>query len=103
MMDPDKWLASCVGFDWDKGNSGKNWLKHRVAPHECEEVFFNQPLVVATDEDHSQSEIRFFALGQTDAQRQIFIAFTVRGQLIRVISARDMSHKERGVYRNHEK
>ena len=96
-------LSSCHGFDWDKGNTGKNWLKHHVAPHECEQIFFNQPLVIAPDEGHSQRETRYFALGQTDMHRLLFVAFTVRGQLIRAISVRDMSAKEREVYRNHEK
>ena len=39
-------LFNCVGFDWDEGNIQKNWHKHKVTPSECEEVFFNQPLVV---------------------------------------------------------
>ena len=95
-----KTLSQCVGFDWDKGNIDKNWLKHRVSPPECEQIFFNQPLVVQDDELHSKTESRFFALGKTDLNRTLFIAFTVRNQLIRVISARDMSRKEREAYNN---
>ncbi|HVV68535.1 MAG TPA: BrnT family toxin [Gammaproteobacteria bacterium] len=34
----------------------------------------------------------------TDAGRQLFIAFTIRKKLIRIISARDMSKQERGIY-----
>ena len=37
-------LARCEGFDWDEGNIGKNWEKHRVTDWECEEVFFNRAL-----------------------------------------------------------
>ena len=47
---------------------------------------------------HSQTEKRYFVLGQTDHDRLLFVAFTCRGDLIRVISARDMSRKEREVY-----
>ncbi|MGE5602254.1 MAG: BrnT family toxin [Nitrososphaerales archaeon] len=86
------------GFDWDAGNSAKNWLKHGVAQVECEETFFNNPLLLATDASHSQGEERYFALGRTDAGRQLFIVFTHRGTKIRVISARDMSRRERAVY-----
>jgi hypothetical protein len=93
----------CHGFDWDEGNIGKNWLKHKVSPLECEQIFFNQPLIIQDDTTHSQNEKRFYALGRTDMQRYLFIAFTVRKDLIRVISARDMSRKERSVYRNEEK
>ncbi len=86
------------GFDWDAGNSEKNWLKHGVTPAECEEVFFNQPLLVASDPSHSEREPRYFALGRTDGERQLFVAFTGRGTKIRVISARDMSRRERAIY-----
>jgi len=91
-------LSGCAGFDWDESNSRKNWIKHRVTPVECEQIFFNQPLLVKDDALHSETEKRFLALGKTDKSRSLFIAFTLRGDLIRVISARDMSRKEREVY-----
>ena len=92
------WLETITGFDWDDGNQDKNWLKHRVSNRECEELFFNLPLIVANDKQHSQLERRFFALGKTNAGRRLFIAFTIRDKLIRVISARDMSRRERETY-----
>lgn len=96
-------LIGCAGFEWDKGNSEKNWLKHDVSPLESEQIFFNQPIVIASDEAHSQKESRFYALGRTDQERPLFVVFTIRKSLIRVISARDMSREERAVYRkSHE-
>lgn len=94
-------LRQCTGFDWDQGNIDKNWLKHKVSPTECEQVFFNHPLVIQDDAKHSKTEKRFYALGRTDLKRTLFVVFTVRENLIRVISARNMSRKEREVY-NHE-
>jgi len=91
-------LLGCTGFEWDGGNIDKNWLRHQVSWTECEEVFFNQPLIAAKDEEHSPQEARNYALGQTDAGRGLFVVFTVRRSLIRVISARDMNKKERRVY-----
>lgn len=91
-----------LGFDWDKENSEKIWRKHKVSPFECEQIFFNQPIVVAPDEAHSHSEPRFYVLGRTDAARLLFLVFTTRKHLVRVISARDMSRSEKEVYRNHE-
>jgi uncharacterized DUF497 family protein len=41
-----------------------------------------------------------YGLGESDAGRLLFVAFTIRGRLIRVISARDMSRKERRIYRS---
>ncbi len=91
-------LPEFEGFDWDQGNIEKNWLAHEVTPHEAEQVFFNTPLIVAGDQKHSRIEKRYFVLGQTDEDRPLFIAFTMRKRRIRVISTRDMNRKERKVY-----
>jgi uncharacterized DUF497 family protein len=91
-------LTGCTGFDWDDGNLEKNWERHRVPFWEAEEVFFNEPLVVSPDREHSTSESRYFALGQADSGRRLFISFTVRKSLIRVISARDMTRRELQTY-----
>lgn len=93
-------LSGCAGFDWDKGNSDKSRTKHGVSPLESEQIFFNQPLVVAPDESHSQTESRYYALGRTDLDRLLFVVFTIRKSLIRVISARDMNRAEREAYKN---
>jgi uncharacterized protein len=91
-------LSSVTGFDWDEGNRDKNWINHQVSSSECEEVFFNLPLLLQPDPTHSTTESRYFVLGQTNADRHLFIAFTLRFDKIRVISARDMSKKERTAY-----
>ena len=91
-------LSAITGFDWDDNNREKNWGKHGVLAGECEEVFFNLPLLLQPDPSHSQKEPRYYVLGQTIAGRRLFIAFTIRGEKIRVISARDMSKKERSIY-----
>ena len=86
------------GFEWDEGNKKKNWERHQVTVRECEEAFFNKPLVVLKDEKHSQKEIRYIALGQTNQIRRLYIVFTIRKSLIRVVSARNQSKKERNLY-----
>ena len=91
-------LERCVGFDWDEGNERKNWAKHQVTDSECEEVFFNAPLIAGIDLKHSKRESRYFALGQTGTGRLLFVAFTIRGTRIRVISARDMTRREMRKY-----
>ena len=91
-------LLQCRGFDWDEANIDKNWFKHKVTPSECEQIFFKHPLVVQDDILHSTTEKRFYALSKTDMKRFLFIAFTVRNNLIRVISARDISRKERRLF-----
>jgi uncharacterized protein len=96
-------LAECVGFEWDESNLDKNWEKHGVAFWECEEVFLNRPLLVRPDAPHSRGEKRYYALGRSDQERLLFIAFTIRRKLIRPISVRDMTAKERRVYAFYEK
>jgi len=87
------------GFDWSGGNAEKNWKLHAVTPFESEQVFFNRPLLVADDAKHSARERRWYVFGQTDEGRELFIAFTKRKKLLRVISSRDMSRKEKRIYR----
>lgn len=95
----EPFLENVIGFEWDEANVNKNWERHRVSPAECEELFFNEPLIVEPDYAHSQREKRFIALGKTDLDRLLFIVFTIRDNKIRVISARDMNKKERGCYK----
>jgi uncharacterized DUF497 family protein len=91
-------FSGCIGFEWDEGNILKNWEKHKVSALECEQIFFNRPLITMPDVGHSTKESRFYALGQSDSGRYLFIVFTIRKNLIRVISAREMNRKERKVY-----
>ncbi|HEX6642120.1 MAG TPA: BrnT family toxin [Thermoanaerobaculia bacterium] len=93
-LDPSEW----EGCDWDDGNIGKNWPKHRVTDWEIEEVFLNVPIAFGFDASHSSTDARSFALGQTSRGRWLFVAFTVRGRLVRPISARDMNARERRSY-----
>lgn len=99
----DKWIKDCEGFDWDLGNFEKNQNKHQVSRWECEQLFFNEPLVVFDDQRHSRSKSRQYALGQTDEHRKLMVVFTIRKNLIRVISARRMSRKEGKHYEQAEK
>jgi hypothetical protein len=85
-------------FDWDGGNAEKNWIRHQVSQSESEQIFFNRPLVVTDDELHSLGEARYFALGHTDRGRLLMVVYTLRGEKIRVISARDMTRREQKEY-----
>ncbi len=91
-------FEKCEGFQWDSGNTDKNLYKHKVSNAECEQVFFNQPIIVLDDTKHSEDENRLYLLGRTDQDRFLFVVFTIRKNLIRIISARDMNKKEREIY-----
>ena len=91
-------LKNCVGFQWDAGISEKSWVKHGVSRAESEEAFDNLPLLLSEDGKHTGEEERFHAMGQTDRGRRLFITFTFRADLVRVISARPMDQYERRDY-----
>jgi len=94
MVKPNKILSNCTGFEWDQGNITKNWDKYSVSNGECEQIFFNKPLIVKRDSEHSQLENRYYVLGRTNIDRLLFAVFTVRNNKIRIISARDMTDSE---------
>jgi len=91
-------LAGTRGFDWDQGNADKNWRQHQVSQAEAEQVFFGASARIAPSLARSDREPRFAALGPTAAGRMLTVVFTLRDDLIRVISARDMSRRERKLY-----
>ena len=94
MVKPKKILENCTGFEWDQGNNTKNWDQHDVSSAECEQIFFNRPLIVKRDKEHSKLENRYYVLGRTNANRLLFAVFTVRNDKIRIISARSMTDSE---------
>ena len=95
-------LERLVGFDWDDGNIYKNEDKHALNYKLIEEIFFNEPLLVVEDFGHSNGECRCIAFGRDDKNSKIMVVFTTRDNLIRVISAREMTKKEKKFYENNK-
>lgn len=85
-------------FEWDEGNLNKNRLRHGVEPSECEEIFFNKPIIVLDDPEHSSTEKRYKILGISAAGRGLSLAVTIRSNKIRIIMAGDQSKKERQLF-----
>lgn len=120
MADLRALLAQATGFEWDAGSvhagSGTEETDSGVTRAECEQLFLNEPLVVADsvadeaidetiddepvaeDAARSSQEIRGHALGEADDGRLLFAAFVVRDGQIRVTGARPMTRTERQVY-----
>ena len=93
-------FSHVTGFQWDDGNARKNVESHDVSRQEAEHIFDNRPLLIVDDTAHSQQERRLNAFGVTATGRRLHVTFTMRneGTLIRIISARDMSRRERDRY-----
>lgn len=101
-MDFVSLLSNLEGFDWDKGNTEKNWLKHNITTKECEEVFYHDSIIIE-DTKHSQKEERYAIYGETNSKKPLLVVFTVRKNRIRVISARSQSQRERRIYEKGQK
>jgi len=91
-------LGQPLKFDWDQGNINKNSAKHDVTDEESEEVFFDKHKTILKDPLHSGKEERYIIIGQTKAERLLFVAFTFRKNKVRIISARDLNKKEYYLY-----
>ncbi len=81
-------------FEWDEDNIEHILERHNVDLEEAEQVFYNGPYVRRDGEVYRVH-------GQDDAGRYLLIICVLRGTLTRVISARDMSPKERKSYERH--
>lgn len=93
-----KVLPEPLIFEWDEGNSEKNYEKHKVTKREAEEIFASKPTFIMEDQQRSLTERRFMIWGTTKQERRLTIIFTIRADQVRVISARDMNKKERRAY-----
>lgn len=91
-------LPDPLEFDWDQGNREKNWTKHKVSQEEAEQTFVNQPRFLFRDKPHSETEERMGMFGRSNSGRELAIIFVIRSNKVRIVSARDMSRKERRSY-----
>ena len=87
-----------IGALWEAFLANDHLIKHNVENWESEQLFFNEPLIILDDPQHSTSEQRWAAFGKTDTNRYLVVVFTRRSSLLRIISARRMNKKERMFY-----
>lgn len=87
-----------ITFEWDTGNTGKNWIKHNISDKECEEPFFDLRQFIVEDIQHSEKEIRYLLFGNTEQNKLLVATFTIRENRIRIISARPINKKEKIIY-----
>ena len=85
-------------FEWDPAKARDNEAKHGITFLEATEVFADTLSSTAPDPDHSREEERFVIFGKTLRHRYLVVAFTERGGRLRIISARQMTRRERQAY-----
>lgn len=85
-------------FEWDQNKAARNWSKHGVSFEEAETVFDDPLLIDFYDPDHSEEEARYLMVGASNRRRLLIVSYTERGDLIRLISAREVTRSERQAY-----
>jgi uncharacterized DUF497 family protein len=85
-------------FEWDTGKSQENEQGHGVTFVEATEVFDDDHSSSVRDPDHSQVEERYLIFGATRGGKHLVVSYTERGDRIRLISARQMTPRERRSY-----
>jgi uncharacterized DUF497 family protein len=85
-------------FEWDDDKAARNLAKHGVAFEEAETVFDDPLAGIAPDPDHSAGEVREILAGCSAAGRILLVSFTERQDILRIISARELTASERRLY-----
>lgn len=89
-------------FSWDDQKAATNWLDHDISFEMAREVF-KDPFAVEWDDDgQDETEDRFVTVGMAE-NRLLFVSYTMRGERIRIISARLAEPFERRRYHNANK
>ena len=85
-------------FEWDSDKARDNEQKHGVAFLEASEVFDDDYSSSVPDPDHSSDEDRYLIFGISKQGRHLVVSYTERGDRIRLVSAREMTPRERRAY-----
>ena len=87
-------------FEWHEEKAAANLKKHGVSFEEAKTVF-NDPLALTIENSkHSRDEHRFIDIGYSESGRLLVVAYTERGDAIRIISSRKATQSERRAYEN---
>jgi len=84
------------GFEWDTAKERANRKKHGIDFRTAAKVFLD-PYVIDFDDHGATGERRFNAIGLVDG-RMLFVAYALRGDVVRIISARGAEPHEKRKY-----
>lgn len=85
-------------FEWDPKKAHTNQTKHKVSFQEAATVFADVLSITVPDPDHSRDEERYITIGLSQQSRLLMVAHTELNKKIRIISARELTKKEREDY-----
>ncbi len=87
-----------MNFEWDPRKAEINLQKHDVSFTEAGTVFGDDLAITVPDPDHSHEEDRFITIGWSNRRRLLMVSHTDRGDIIQIISARELTKAERKEY-----
>jgi uncharacterized DUF497 family protein len=87
-----------MDFEWDPSKALGNERKHGVSFYEASEVFGDELSLMVPDPDKSVGEDRYLIFGQSKGGGYLVVSYTERATRIRIISARNMTPRERKAY-----
>ncbi|XHX81280.1 MAG: BrnT family toxin [Stenomitos frigidus ULC029] len=87
-------------FEWDEAKAQRNFVNHGISFPEAQTVFNDPLFLIFHDPDHSIQEQRFLILGESSRGNLLVVSYTERAEVIRLISARIASRRERRDYEN---
>ena len=87
-----------LAFEWDWKKETANRRKHKVGFAEASTVFGDTLSVTIPDPDHAAGEERFVIIGMSSERTLLVVVHTMRGDRIRIISARLATQHERRNY-----
>ena len=93
-MTDKHWTYQNIALVCNEAKRRENIRKHGIDPHEASAVFFDPFAFVRHDLEHSKHEDRLCILGRTEGGRLLFISYTMRGEIVRIISARRAKQNE---------
>jgi uncharacterized protein len=84
-------------FEWDDRKAADNYAKHGIRFEAARDVFKDPFAVEQLDDRENYGEERYTVIGMVEA-RLLFVAYTMRGEVIRIISARGAEPHEQRRY-----
>ena len=87
-----------LSFEWDEDKALLNFHKHGVKFEEAVASFEDENSITFDDLKHSEEERRYFLIGICRDKKLLAVVHTIRGERIRIISARIANKKERKIY-----
>jgi uncharacterized DUF497 family protein len=87
-----------LAFEWDRGKDSANRRKHGVGFAEASTVFDDPLSITIPDPEHGIGEERFVIIGTSSQRSLLIVVHTIRGERIRLISARPATKHEKRNY-----